>query len=468
MTNFAEKLAATVGIANLFTGDAIEARYRSDISGRSVSDPGYVVRPRNAAEVAAILRAANEAGIGVTTQGGRTGTVKGAVPDAGAIVISLERMAAIEELDPLSMTITVEAGATLQAVHEAVEAVGLLLPLDIGARGSATIGGVISTNAGGVRAVRWGVARDMVLGVEAVLADGTIVTGLKKTLKDNAGYDWKHLMIGSEGTLGVVTRATLRLRPMPRTTMTALIAADDFTKVVTLLRDLDADLGGQLTSFEVMWQDFYELITSANRAKRAPPFPANYPFYVLVEAMGGDPQADPARFEKALEAATERGQAVDIIIAQSGRERADLWAIREDLSDPMRPLWPLFAFDVSVALGDMAATAARATANVRAEFPNATLLTYGHAGDGNLHFVIGVGDGSKEAEHRVDMAVYRAIQEVGGSISAEHGIGLAKLEFLGITRSESEIALMRLLKKALDPKNTLNPGKILPRQDGLQ
>jgi FAD/FMN-containing dehydrogenase len=154
MTNFAEKLAATVGIANLFTGDAIEARYRSDISGRSVSDPGYVVRPRNAAEVAAILRTANEAGIGVTTQGGRTGTVKGAVPDAGAIVISLERMTAIEELDPLSMTITVEAGATLQAVHEAVEAVGLLLPLDIGARGSATIGGVISTNAGGVLSSR--------------------------------------------------------------------------------------------------------------------------------------------------------------------------------------------------------------------------------------------------------------------------------------------------------------------------
>jgi len=465
--DLAEKLAATVGSANLFTGDAIEARYRGDISGRTQSDPGYVVRPRNAAEVAEILRTANAAGIGVTPQGGRTGTVKGAVPDAGAIVLSLERMAAIEELDPLSMTITVEAGATLQAVHEAVEAAGLLLPLDIGARGSATIGGVISTNAGGVRAVRWGVARDMVLGVEAVLADGTIVTGLKKTLKDNAGYDWKHLMIGSEGTLGVVTRATLRLRPMPRTTMTALIAADDFTKIVTLLRDLDADLGGQLTSFEVMWRDFYALITAANRAKRAPPFPASYPFYVLIEAMGGDPAADPARFEKALEAATERGQAIDVIIAQSGRERADLWAVREDLSDAMRPLWPLFAFDVSVALGDMAAAAARATANVRAEFPNATLLTYGHAGDGNLHFVIGVGDGSKQAEHRVDMAVYRAIQQAGGSISAEHGIGLEKIEFLGLTRSASEIALMRLLKNALDPKNTLNPGKILARQEAL-
>jgi FAD/FMN-containing dehydrogenase len=330
------------------------------------------------------------------------------------------------------------------------------------------VGGVISTNAGGLRAVRWGVARDMVLGLEAVLADGRVVTGLTKTLKDNAGYDWKHLMIGSEGTLGVVTRATLRLRPMPRSTMTALLGTDDFEKIVGLLRDLDADLGGQLTSFEVMWQDFYTMITEANRAKRAPPMPASHHFYVLVEAMGGDPAGDPARFEAALAAAIARGQAADAVIAQSGRERDALWAVREDLMEPMRKLWPMFAFDVSVALGDMAVTAERAIAAIRGEFPAARILTYGHAGDGNLHFVVGVGDNSPAAEHRVDLAVYRAVAEVGGSISAEHGVGLTKRGYLGFSRSADEIALMRILKAALDPGNILNPGKILPPASALQ
>jgi FAD/FMN-containing dehydrogenase len=468
MTDIHAQLAKAVGDTNLFAGDAIEDRYRTDLSGILRAEPGFVVRPRTVQEVAAILRAANAEGIAVTTQGGRTGTVKGAVPDKGAIVLSLERMSAIEELDPLSMTITVEAGATLQAVHEAAEAAGFLLPLDLGSRGSATVGGVISTNAGGLRAVRWGVARDMVLGLEAVLADGRIVTGLKKTLKDNAGYDWKHLMIGSEGTLGVVTRATLRLRPIPRTTMTALIATDGFDKVVALLRDLDIDLGGQLSSFEVMWQDFYQMITEANRAKRAPPMPASYPFYVLIEAMGGDPVGDPARFEAALAAAIERGQASDVVIAQSGRERDALWAVREDLMEPMRKLWPMFAFDVSVALGDMAATAERAITAIRGEYPNALILTYGHAGDGNLHFVVGVGDGSPAAEHRVDLAVYSAVAQAGGSISAEHGVGLTKRDYLGFSRTPDEIALMRILKAALDPGNILNPGKILPPSSSLQ
>jgi FAD/FMN-containing dehydrogenase len=468
MTDIHAQLTKAVGDANLFAGNAIEERYRTDLGGILRAEPGFVVRPCNVQEVAAILRAANAEGIAVTTQGGRTGTVKGAVPDKGAIVLSLERMRAIEELDPLSMTITVQAGATLQAVHEAAEAAGFLLPLDLGSRGTATVGGVISTNAGGLRAVRWGVARDMVLGLEAVLADGRIVTGLKKTLKDNAGYDWKHLMIGSEGTLGVVTRATLRLRPMPRTTMTALIAVNGFDKVVALLRDLDVDLGGQLSSFEVMWQDFYKVITEANRAKRAAPMPASFPFYVLIEAMGGDPVGDPARFEAALAAAIERGRAADVVIAQSGRERDELWAVREDLMEPMRSLWPMFAFDVSVALGDMGVTAERAIGAIRGEYPNALILTYGHAGDGNLHFVVGVGDGSPAAEHRVDLAVYQAVARAGGSISAEHGIGLTKRAYLGFSRTPDEIALMRMLKTALDPRNILNPGKILLPASALQ
>jgi FAD/FMN-containing dehydrogenase len=463
MTDIHTALSAAVGASQVFAADDIDHRYRTDLGGRISTDPAFLVRPRTTAEVSAILRIAHAEAMPVVTQGGRTGTVQGALAEAGSIVLSLERMNTVEELDPLSMTLTIEAGATLQAAHEAAEAAGLFLPLDLGSRGTATIGGVISTNAGGVRAIRWGLARDMVLGLEAVLADGTIVTGLKKTIKDNAGYDWKHLLIGSEGTLGVVTRATLRLRPMPRTTLTALIATDDFAKVFELLRDLDLDLGGQLTSFEVMWGHFYRVITEGNRAKRPPPMAAGHPFYVLVEAMGGDVENDPEQFQAALAAALDRGQATDVVIAQSGRERDDLWAVREDLGEVMGTMWPMFAFDVSCALSDMPATAECVTAALLAEYPDAQILTYGHAGDGNLHIVVGVGDGGKEAEHRVDMAIYNAIQAVGGSISAEHGIGITKRDHLHFSRSEAEIALMWTLKRALDPRGILNPGKVLPK-----
>jgi FAD/FMN-containing dehydrogenase len=455
------RLAAVVGERQLFVGDGIDARYRSNRRGQIISAPGFLVRPGSAEEVSAVLRLARELRISVTTQGGRTNTVGADVPEKGAIIISLERMTAIEDLDPLSMTLTIQAGATLQLAQETAEAAGLFLPLDLGSRGSATVGGVISTNAGGLRAIRWGLARDMVLGLEAVLADGTIVRGLKKTLKDNAGYDWKHLMIGSEGTLGIVTRATLRLRPIPKSTMTALLALADFDAVMRLLRELDVDLGGQLSSFEVMWNDFYRYVTVANRAKRPAPMAEDHPFYVLVEAMGGDPEGDPERFKTVLMAAIDRGLVRDAVIAQSGRERNDLWAVREDLLEPMTALLPAFGFDVSVALSEMARAAALVTDRLRAKFPDARIYTYGHAGDGNLHFVVSVGKGGADTEHQVDEAVYGGIRQIGGSISAEHGIGALKRDWLSYSRSEGEIRLMTMIKASLDPDNILNPGKVL-------
>jgi FAD/FMN-containing dehydrogenase len=464
--NLMSELARVVGDTQFFIGAAIDDRYRLDLARRLHQQPLCVVRPKSTTEVAALLRIASAHGTPVTMQGGRTGAVDGSFAGADSILISLERMNAIEELDPVSMVMTVQAGLPLQAAQAAAEQAGLFLPLDIGARGSATVGGVISTNAGGLRTIRWGMTRDMVLGLEAVLADGTVVSGLKKTIKDNAGYDWKHLMIGSEGTLGVVTRATLRLRPKPRSVMTALVAVADFERVMALLRDLDADLGGQLASFEVMWAEFYIMVTEGNRAKRAPPMSSRHPFYLVVEAMGGDPEPDMAQFQAALGRALARGDAVDVVIAQSERERSEIWAVREDLAEPMMKLVPLFAFDVSVALRDMPRVAEEITSSIRADYPQATMLVYGHAGDGNLHFVIGVGDGSAETEHKIDLTVYRAIQRAGGSISAEHGIGLAKREYLGFTRSPEEIALMRMLKRALDPGNILNPGKVIDMTQG--
>ncbi len=453
-------LADAIGARNVQIGDAIEPRFHTDLRRTLHVPPLCVVRPGSTEEVAAVMRAARAHDVPVTTQGGRTNTVLGAMAEPNGIVLSLERMTRIEEIDERSMTITVEAGVPLQAVQEAAAAVGLLVPLDLGSRGTATVGGVISTNAGGLRAVRWGVARDMVLGLEAVLADGTIADGLKKMLKDNAGYDWKHLMIGSEGTLGIVTRATLRLRPMPRSTMTAFLAVTGFDGIYGLLRDLDRDLGGQVTSFELMWRELYALVTDYYKDRTAP-LPTDYPIYVLVEAMGGDVEADPARFEAVLAAAIERGQVVDAVIAKSERERAALWAMRDDIGEPMRAKGEMYAFDVSVGLSDMPETVRRTVDAVRADYPDAFILTYGHAGDGNLHFVIGVGEYSSEAEHRVDLAVYGAVQAARGSISAEHGVGLAKRDYLHFSRRPGELALMHMLKRALDPTNILNPGKVI-------
>lgn len=461
MMNILKELEGIVGASGIVAGAAVEERYRTDLMRQVHPAPLCLVRPKSNEEVAAVLRLANAHGTPVTTQGGMTGTVLGAIAGEDAIILSLERMNRIEEIDQASMTMTVEAGALLQTVQEQAEAAGLFVPLDIGSRGTATMGGVIATNAGGLRAVRWGVARDMVLGLEAVLADGTVVTGLKKVLKDNAGYDWKHLLIGSEGTLGVVTRASLRLRARPLSTMTAIAALDSFDAVLALLRRLDCELGGQLTSYEVMWRNFYEVVTEGNRDKRSPPLPPGHAYYIVVEAMGGDPERDMDQFEAVLARAISQGEVADVVIAQSESQRENLWAVREDLEAPMRKHMLAFAFDISVPLSVMSNVVRDVEEAIRRDYPDAMILTYGHLGDSNVHFVVGVGDFSKAAEHKVDIAVYSAVSRAGGSISAEHGVGLAKRDYLHFSRTEGELALMRTIKAALDPKNILNPGKLI-------
>lgn len=303
--------------------------------------------------------------------------------------------------------------------------------------------------------------RDMVLGLEAVLADGSIVSALGKAVKDNAGYNWKHLLIGSEGTLGIVTRAVLRLRPRPSTTQTALLAVARFESVVAVLRRLETALPGTLSAFEVMWDKFYEVVTHANAAKRDRPLPLGFRHYVLVEALGSDPATDASRFEAVLGNLVSEGLAEDAVIAQSERDSQRLWAVREDLMEPFTALSPLFAFDVSMPISTMPQFVERASAGIHAAFPKALVLIYGHLGDGNLHVVTGVGRGDKEAEHLVDEAVYGVVGELGGSISAEHGVGLMKRDYLSRTRSANEIQMMHRIKSALDPNRILNPDKIL-------
>jgi FAD/FMN-containing dehydrogenase len=455
-------LAAAVGAANVFAGEDIEPKHRGDLTGKFKTAPAFVVRPASTEEVAAVVKIAAAARLPITPYGGGTGLVGGGVASSGGIVLSLERMNRILEIDRTGQTMTVEAGAILQVVHEAAEAEGLLMPLDLGARGSATIGGNIGTNAGGMRVLRWGMMRDMVLGLEVVLADGTIVSALTKALKDNAGYHWKQIFIGAEGTLGVVTKAVLRLRPAPTTSQTAIVALASFEAATSFLRETQAKLSGRLSTFELMWPDFYDLMTAAQAHKRPRPLPGGAPLYALIEALGNDSRRDPEVFEEILSQAMEAGIVLDAVVAASERQRQDLIAVRDELGEAFAPLRPIIVFDVSMALADMPKFIAHADAGIRAEHPDAVILHYGHAGDGNLHLVVSVGEISHAIEHQVQTAVFTAVRAVGGSISAEHGVGLERLDFIGWTRTPEELALMRTFKTALDPHNLMNPGKVLP------
>jgi FAD/FMN-containing dehydrogenase len=455
------ELAAIVGAEQVFADEAIGERYRVDISRRYTSRPAVLVRPGSTEEVAQVIRLAAARGLPVTVVGGQTGTVGGAVPLDGGLALSLERMNRVLEIDPAAATMTVEAGCILQLAQEAAESSGHLLPLDLGSRGSATIGGVIGANAGGNRVLRWGMTRDMVIGLEAVLADGEVVSSLTKMIKDNAGYNWKHLLIGSEGTLGVVTRAVLRLRPAPTTRQTAMVAAATFEDAVRVLRRLETGLSGRLSSFELMWEDFFARQTEAQLDRRPRPMPTGQGYYALVEAMGGDADGDPAQFERVLGDLLEEGALQDAVIAQSEREAEALWAVREDMAPGLAPLRPFASYDVSMSLGDMRAFVERTERELKAAFPQVQTLFYGHAGDGNLHAIVSVGRMDREVQRTFDTIIYDGVREVGGSIAAEHGIGVARAHFLPWTRSPTELALMRRLKQALDPQNILNRGKLL-------
>lgn len=457
MDDLIGRLRAALGPGAVLTGPEASAKAQGAL-GQPLGAPIAVLMPASTREVSEVLRLCHAARQPVVPWGGKTGLVDGGVAD-GALALSLERMHAIEEIDVLGATMTVDAGCVLQAVCEAADAHGLFFPLDLGARGSATIGGNISTNAGGNRVVRYGMMRDMVLGLEAVLADGTVLSSLNRLIKNNAGYDVKQLFIGTEGTLGIVTRAVLRLRPRPASQSTAFAAVDAFDRLPRVLRHMERALGGTLSAFEVMWEDFYKLVTTPPAMGR-PPIPHGHPYYLLVEALGGDQAEDAARFERALTSALEEGDLADAVIGKSQAERDRLWALRDDTGQLARN-FPFFIFDVSLSMAEMESYVAAIRQALRARWPGSSLVVFGHLGDGNLHVIVGVGDAGLDARHAVEAIVYDGLRGRAGSISAEHGIGLEKRPYLAWSRGAEEIALMRALKQMLDPRNILNPGKVL-------
>ncbi len=455
MSDIAERFAAILDDAGILIGE--------DVSGRAVHvwddesiQARMILRPTTTEQVASILKICNEANQSVVTHGGRTGLVQSSVTDANDVILSLERMNQIEKIDEIGRTITVQSGVLLEELQGAAEEKGLFFPVDLGARGSCQVGGNASTNAGGNRVIRFGMMRDNILGIEAVLADGTIISSLNTMIKNNAGYDLKQLFIGSEGTLGVVTRLVLRLREAVSEQDTAFVAFDTFDQVTGLLKYVDAALGGTLSAFEVLWHDYYELVTTPPATNR-PPVEPTRPFYALVESLGSTGAHE--NFEATMIAALEDGLIADAAVAKSTADRAAMWAIRDDVEHFFRYGRPQI-FDVSIAVRHVGAYVDEVKQRLREQWPAHYCFTFGHIGDGNIHFAITVPDADENIHRAVERCVYEPLQPHGGSVSAEHGIGLEKKDYLSISRGDTEIALMRRLKHALDPNGILNPGKI--------
>jgi FAD/FMN-containing dehydrogenase len=428
------------------------------VQGRRDAGVMALVFPRTTEQVSQVLRYCNDHGIAVQPQGGLTGLAGGAVPVGPCVVIALERMRAIKELDTAAGTITVEAGVTMEAVQKAADAAELFFPLDLGGRGSCQIGGNVSTNAGGNRVLRYGMARDLVLGVEAVLADGTVIDALRKVIKNNSGYDLRQLFIGAEGTLGIITQIVLRLFPKPRSNCTGICAVKDYAGVLELLQRSRTGFGAQLSAFEVMWPDFYRLGTVS--LGRKPPLELGHDAYVLIETLGTDPEIDQVRYETVISEAIEAGVVQDAIIAQSQREATELWAVRDSPGEWSKGVhWPQLGFDVSVPTGEIGALAEEIGAELRTRWPELVAVFFGHVADGNLHVSVRM-SGHSIPELDIENAVYGIVARRRGSISAEHGIGSLKIPFLHFSRSEAELALMRAIKQAMDPKGIMNPGKV--------
>lgn len=450
-------LQGVLDASGLLFGADIGERYREDWRGMR-GDPIAVLRPATPDAVAATMRVLHRLKQKVVVQGGMTGLVNGAVPAANEVVLSLERLNRIEEIDAVSGTATVQAGVPLEALQNAAREHGLFFPVDIGSRGSCQAGGIVSTNAGGNRVLRYGMTRNSVLGLEAVLPDGTVVSRMGKIIKDNAGYDLKHLFIGSEGTLGIVTRALLILMPEPTSRDTALVALHDFASVVELLTLCRRRLGARLTSFELMWRDYFALLTGPMKVGRDP-FDKPHPIYALIETMGTEGERDREVLMEALGGFIEQHPGVDIVLANSLAESNALWGLRDASGEATRWAAPVAGFDVSLPLQAMESWVEKVQAEMRS-WGLDHFQTYGHVADGNLHLVVGYPKSDPGMKLRINDLVYRSIGALGGSVSAEHGVGLEKKKYLTLSRSAEEIALMKKLKAAMDPDGLLNAGRI--------
>ena len=454
-----DKLEQELGEGALITEIAEDDRHLADWSGEVASEiPAAIIRPASTQEMSILLQHCHAAEQPIAIQGGLTGLSAGAVPDGQELAVSLERLVGIEEIDADAMTMTVLAGTPLQTIQEAASEAGFSFPLDLGARGSCSIGGNVSTNAGGNQVIRFGMTRALILGLEAVLADGTIVSSMNKMLKNNAGYDLKQLFIGSEGTIGVVTRVVLRLFPRLESRCSALCALETHANVVQLLQVCGRELGGLLSSYEVMWANYFHRVVD-EVANISSPFEQRHNFYVLLEAEGSDQQQDAQRLQEMLEKALESALIEDAAIAQSEKERSSFWQIRDGVGEILPTLAPCANFDISVPISRMQEFLEQANDQLQKRFESVDILIFGHLGDSNMHYIARTG--KKEDKQVIYDIIYKLVGEYAGSVSAEHGIGRLKREYLGYSRNEVELQMMRQLKNTFDPRGILNPGRII-------
>jgi FAD/FMN-containing dehydrogenase len=474
MNALLDHLRAIVGAPHVLTHDdpasdlsAWENDWRQRAQGRALA----VVRPGATAEVAAVVKACAAAGATIVPQGGNTGLVVGSVPDASGtqVVLSLTRMNRVRTIDGANLTMTVDAGCVLQALQETAEKAGFLFPLSLAAEGSCTIGGNLATNAGGTQVVRYGNARDLCLGLEVVTAQAEVWHGLTGLRKDNTGYDLRDLFVGSEGTLGIITAATMKLYPLPAAQLTAWAAVPSLDDAVTLLGLAHQHLGAGLTGFEVMGQFALSLVAKHFPQQRVPLWEGT-PYCVLLENSDSESEQHArAQFERLLETAFENGVVSDAVVAESLQQAHALWHIRESIPLAQAEEGLNIKHDISIPVSRIPAFCAETDALLEREIPGVRLVNFGHLGDGNLHYnVQAPADGDpkaflREQEARVNTLVFDAVARFDGSISAEHGVGSLKADKLPHYKDPVALAMMRSIKQALDPQNLLNPGRVLPR-----
>jgi FAD/FMN-containing dehydrogenase len=457
MSELQTALVQALGPDNVVSEASVLEAHAGDWSDAKKERPSIVLVPRTPAQVAQTLSVLSQSHQKVVVQGGLTGLAGGATPRQGEVALSLAKLNQIEDFDRTAGTVTAQAGVTLEQLQSHVEAEGWFFPLDLGARGSCHIGGNAATNAGGNRVVRYGTMRDLVLGLEVALPNGTLVTMLNRVTKNTTGIDLKQIFIGSEGTLGVITRLVLKLSPQPPSANTALCALDSFESAVRLLNELRRSLP-TLSAFELMWDDFMTAALEMRKLTR--PFSTVHPIYVLVETLGSSYESDQQLLEQCLERALERELVTDVIVAQSLEHARRLWEYRESIGEILSQLKPHAAFDIGIPMSSMEHFVSAVRATLSERFPRQRHLFFGHIGDGNLHVLSGPYE-AEDMVHEVERAVYLATREAGGCISAEHGIGVIKREFLHLSRSPEELHLLRGLKQLFDPAHLLNAGRIL-------
>ena len=466
-----QTLVGIVGTAQVLTEPADLAPYLTDWRGRYRGAAQCVVRPGNAEEVVAVVKACIAAGAPIVPQGGNTGLSVGSTPDTSGreVVLSLTRMNAVRALDPDNLTLTVEAGCLLQNVQEAAEKAGLLFPLSLAAEGSCTIGGNLGTNAGGTQVVRYGNTRELCLGLEVVNAQGEVWSGLSGLRKDNTGYDLRNLFIGSEGTLGVITAATLKLYPRPAAQLTAWAAVSSMEQAVRLLALAHQHLGAGLTGFEVMGRFALQLVDKHMPQLRVPFIDQpDIPWAVLLENSDSESEQHAReRFEALLETAFEQGCVQDAVVAENITQAQQLWHIRENIPLAQAEEGLNIKHDISVPISRIPAFVEHTDALLVREIPGVRLVNFGHLGDGNLHYNVQAPEGGdakaflRDQEDHVNHLVYEAVAQFGGSFSAEHGVGALKTDKLARYQSPVALSMMRAIKQALDPQNLMNPGRVL-------